>query len=83
MIVKWMGGITSCLTACELAVSQSKTVKVIYNVLLSIETMSHFYRHLLIALLVMDSQLIFMYLKVIWKVGRGSLVRVLFPWCIK
>ena len=31
--MRWMGGITNCLRARELAVIQSKTVKVIYNVL--------------------------------------------------
>ena len=66
MIVKWMGGITSCLTACELAVSQSKTVKVIYNVLLSSSKLHLIlHRHLLIASLGMVSQPIFTYLKTI------------------
>lgn len=45
--MKWMGGITNCLSERGLADSQSKTVKVIYNVLqcftVSIITASHLY----------------------------------------
>ena len=43
--MKWMGGIISCLAARELAVSQSKTIKVC-NICFStgfIKIISHFY----------------------------------------